>query len=50
MTYGIKEVFLRSAMGIVAGDAGLGTRFDSHVGIGEFFGTLLVTLGAKLSA
>jgi hypothetical protein len=44
----IEQVLLRPAMGIMAGDAGCGTRFQPLVNIEKACASLFVTLGAEL--
>jgi hypothetical protein len=50
MTHRVKQVFFRSAMGIMTGDARFRPRLDPLVGIDKASGVLFVALGAELSA
>jgi len=50
MAYRIKQIFLRSAMGIMTGDARFRPRPDPLMGVGKICGILFVAFGAELTA
>ena len=50
MTHWIKQVLLRSAVGVVAGNARFRPRLYPLMGIDKTFGVLLMALGAELTA
>ena len=50
MAYRIKQIFLRSAMGIMTGDARFRSRPDPLMGVGKICTILFVAFGAELTA
>lgn len=50
MAHRIEQIFLRSAMRVMASNARFRRWFYSLVGIDKVFGVLLVTFGAELTA